>query len=57
MQVSCTALFIKNIKDNINLLSEKFSLKIDSIFIEQNGKTEKYFCVFCGGLHLALYVC
>lgn len=34
---------INNIKDNINKLSQKVSLKIDSIFIEKNGKIEKHF--------------
>lgn len=31
------------IKSNVSRLSEKISLNIDSIFIEQNGKIDKYF--------------
>lgn len=35
---------IKDVINNVNMLSQTLpSLNIDSIFIEQNGKTEKYF--------------
>lgn len=35
---------IKDVINNVNILSQSLpSLNIDSIFIEQNGKTEKYF--------------